>query len=67
MPVGVQQQVCRDSAETFEVPHVQFIDKFVAVPADFLLHGAYGGDEGFFGLFRPFFALLRVVPELSAR
>ena len=25
-----------------------------------------GGDEGFFGLFLPFFALLRVVPELSA-
>ena len=33
MPVGVQQQVMIVTVqETAEVPHVQFIDKVVAVP-----------------------------------
>ena len=52
MPVGVQQQVLVVTVQkTAEVPHVQFIDKVVAVPVDFLLYGGYGGDEGVFGLF----------------
>ena len=53
--------------KTAEVPHVQFIDKVVAVPADNLLIGGYGGDEGFFGLF--FGAIFRApfIRTLSAR
>ena len=48
MPVGVQQQVFVVTVQkTAKVPHVKFIVKFVAVPADFLLYGGYGGDEGF--------------------
>ena len=51
-PVGVQQQVLVVTVQkTAEVPHVQFIDKVVAVPVDNLLYGGYGGDEGGFGLF----------------
>ena len=30
------------------------------------VYGGWGGDEGFFGGRSAFFALLRVVPELSA-
>ena len=57
MPVGVQQQVVVVTVQkTAEVPHLQFIDKVVAVPVDNLLYGGYGGDEGgfarFTGLFR---------------
>ena len=52
MPVGVQQQVFVVTVQkTAEVPHVQFTDKVVAVPVDYLLYGGYGGDEGGFGLF----------------
>ena len=57
-PVGVQQQVLVVTVQkTAEVPHVQFIDKVVAVPVDNLLFGGYGGDEGLLAFFRPFFAL----------
>ena len=52
MPVGVQQQVLVVTVQkTAEVPHVQFIDKVVAVPVDNLLYGGYGGDEGFLAFF----------------
>ena len=38
MPVGVQQQVVVVTVQkTAEVPHVQFVDKLVAVPVDNLL------------------------------
>ena len=38
MPVDVQQQVVVVTVQkTAEVPHVQFIDKVVAVPVDDLL------------------------------
>ena len=44
--------------KTAEVPHVQFLDKVVAVPVDNLLIGGYGGDAVFFWpFFMPFFAL----------
>ena len=56
-PVGVQQQVLVVTVQkTAEVPHMQLIDEFVAVPVGNLLYGGYGGDE----------ALLRVVPSGSA-
>ena len=52
MPVGVQQQVVVVPVQkTAEVPHMQFIDKVVAIPVDNLLIGGYGGDEGFIVFF----------------
>ena len=52
MAVGVQQQVLVVTVQkTAKVPHLQFIDKVVAVPADNLLCGGYGGDEGVFAVF----------------
>ena len=68
MPVGVQQQVLVVTVQkTAKVPHLQFIDKVVAVPVDNLLYGGYGGDEGFSPFFAAFFALRpfgRRVPSL---
>ena len=52
MPVGVQEQmVVVTGQKTAEVPHVQLVDKVVAVPVDNLLIGGYGGDDGFLCFF----------------
>ena len=67
MFVGVQQQVVFVTVQkAAEVPHVQFIDKVVAVPVDNLLIGGHGGDEAFFGLFQDIFRAPSI-RTLSAR
>ena len=53
MPVGVQQQVVVVTVQkTVEVPHVQFIDKVVAVPVDNLLIMAMRVLGFFLAIFR---------------
>ena len=62
-----------------EAPQLQYSDKVNGVPVVQVVVQVEGASDsvhrqswvmtavkGFFGLFRPFFALLRVVPELSA-
>ena len=68
VPVIMQRRF----VSTVEVPQIQFIAGVGGHSSSqqrwaLGFHsGGYDGDEGFFGLFRPFFALLRVVPDLSA-
>ena len=57
--------------ETHDASQIQFIAELVDIPArnrdrySTLSSGGFGGGDGFFG-FSAFFALFRVVPELSA-
>ena len=64
MPVIVNDRVLHSGGATATV-HRLFMWTF-SCATELGVSAGYGGDEGFFGGFSAFFALLRVVPELSA-